>query len=140
MIAPSPRSHVSKLGLSATLVMDLYRGRVRTVGALCRQTETTLLRVQNIGPAAVGRIRATLAKHGLALAGEGPPHDLTPAEVGRARVLAAYQAWTSSSEPGDALMRDVGAVLWRAQLISTAGGLTADGSALLDRARKAGVL
>lgn len=81
-----------------------------------------------------------LADAAEALVGGPPTHDLTPAEVGRARVLAAHQAWTSSSEPGDGLMRDAGAALWRALLVTNAGALTDDGRALLDRARKAGVL
>ena len=75
----------------------------------------------------------------------GPaPHDLTPSEVALARMLDAWEAWpgriAEGRDTGPTLaMVELHEVLYRHGLISP-GALTEDGDALLDRARKAGVL
>lgn len=69
------------------------------------------------------------------------PPVLTPSEVALAKVLAAWDQWDApEGEHGPAqTMIDLSQVLIEHGFVS-AGDLTEDGRALLDRARKAGVL
>lgn len=65
---------------------------------------------------------------------------LSPSAVTLARILAAVEAWEPSDDPRDGAVRDVSAALWRARHLTNAGRPTAESRALIDLARKAGVL
>lgn len=71
-----------------------------------------------------------------------PPHDLTPSEVALAKVLAAWDEWPDAElapVPTIALC-GIGQALLVTGWVDDNADPTADGQALLDRARKAGVL
>jgi hypothetical protein len=75
-----------------------------------------------------------------------PPHDLTPSEVALARMLSAWVEWLGAkfepeeigSEPARTVS-ELEEVLY-ARGLCNGGGATDKGAALLDKARRAGVL
>lgn len=70
------------------------------------------------------------------------PPVLTPSEVALAKILAAWEAWPGRGDRADPEVLAMVAVheaLWQNKFISP-GEITLTGRALLDRARKAGVL
>ena len=66
-------------------------------------------------------------------------HSLTPSEVALAKVLSAWVEWPGDPDTYSARLHDIGVSLHELDLIA-AGEPTPAGAALLDRARKAGVL
>ena len=70
-----------------------------------------------------------------------PAPTLTPSEVALSKVLAAWVEWPGrkGDDTADLQMVAIHEALYRVQLISP-GDVTEFGAALLDRARKAGVL
>ena len=70
-------------------------------------------------------------------------HDLTPSEVALSKVLAAWVEWwvaAPSCGPDGDCMSDVGLSLIKRGMVNRNGTTSPAGAALLDRARKAGVL
>ncbi len=70
------------------------------------------------------------------------PPPMTPSEVALAKVLAAWEEWPGRGEEQGGAMLAMCAIhetLYRNRLISP-GDITEEGAALLDRARKAGVV
>ena len=70
-------------------------------------------------------------------------HSLTPSEVALAKVLAAWVEWwvaAPSCGPDGDCMSDVGLSLIKRGMVNRNGTTSPTGAALLDRARKAGVL
>ena len=70
-----------------------------------------------------------------------PPreHDLTPSEVALSKVLRAWEEWPGDPDTYSEKLHDIGVSLNRLDLLS-GGEPNEAGRALLDRARKAGVL
>jgi hypothetical protein len=73
------------------------------------------------------------------LRGEPKAHDLTPSEVALAKMLAAWEEWPGDLDHHRETLLAIGAALEKRALIAE-GQPSEDGRALLDRARKAGVL
>lgn len=135
---------LSDLNLTRRVRTVLVGAGIQTVDGLCAKTAADLVNLRGFGLGCLGEVREELAAVGRALAGEEPPPALTPSEVAVARILDAYVAWQGAPR----LSRERGAVemvAFRRALVET-GFLTAyheaslPGRALLDRARKAGVL
>lgn len=66
-------------------------------------------------------------------------HDLTPSEVALARVLGAWEAWPGILDGAGLAMETLGQALHAHGMVD-GGEPSAEGAALLDRARRAGVL
>lgn len=70
-----------------------------------------------------------------------PAHDLTPSDVTLSKMLAAYDAWSGGEDNQSAdILGELSEVMVERGLLDIERALTIDGAALLDRARKAGVL
>jgi hypothetical protein len=70
-------------------------------------------------------------------------HDLTPSEVALARVLAAWVEWWAAAPscgPDGDCMSDVGLSLIKRGMVNRNGTTSPTGAALLDKARRAGVV
>ena len=109
-----PAPHRACCGHSEAWHLDMCDGHEQCAGCDCR-TPT-------------GTVDAT------------PEHDLTPSEVALSKVLAAWVEWPPcADDAGSTAMHAVHASLFAHELVDV-DEPTPTGAALLDRARKAGVL
>ena len=70
-----------------------------------------------------------------------PTPTLTPSDVTLSKMLAAYDEWTGGEDNQSAdILGELSEVMVERGLLDIERALTLDGAALLDRARKAGVL
>lgn len=112
-----PAPHRACCGHSEAWHLDMCDGHEQCAGCDCR-TPT-------------GTVDAT------------PEHDLTPSEVALSKVLAAWVEWWAAAPscgPDGDCMSDVGLSLIKRGVVNRNGTTSPTGAALLDRARRAGVL